>query len=431
MVGKENRSRELKIKLTETDYENLTEILGAYEISSPDEFFHQSVSYWFRPKVKGAIVSQFTILGQIEEWVTNFGRNMHMIIPREPISNDVWDLRPEPKLEPKAVGQAIIIGAGPSIFQNDFTDLRLLAQYQETLPKETLIFACDRILKSTLECGVIPDFVTAVDASVTVAEWLSDPVIQEYKAEIPLLANASVHYRVAQEWLDAGGKVFWFIGSLDEQVIQNVAHTLHLTSKKTVIHTGGNVGATSWFLAALLKRNPVILIGFDYGYPIDVPIWDSQKFDHFVSAHKGKVTRDEKGELISVELPTKTCLDNIFKQYRRIYNPYWKKWCVIDYLFECMRSSFIGTLRNMLASGAFIRTVNCTPGGTLFDEETRLIQIQPWEEFLKFGPPPKPDWVPTVKDLPEEFQQRLPRDVSVTELRELLAKRKAAEGMKE
>jgi len=75
LTEKEERSRELKILTTETDYEHLTEILEAYKISTPDDFFHQSVSYWFRPKVKGAIVSQFTILGQIEEWVSNFGNN--------------------------------------------------------------------------------------------------------------------------------------------------------------------------------------------------------------------------------------------------------------------------------------------------------------------------------------------------------------------
>jgi len=385
----------ISVELDEEQHGKLEQILENYNLKSYEEFFDIAIKYWDREKRPSAVISANTVMMNIGRWVDHFGANMHLMRPHPEIANDLCDLRPEPKDDGTAVGEVIIIGAGPSIFEEDYRDLRLLAKYGT--PENAIVLACDRILKPCLANGVIPDYVVSIDAQEVIADWYADELIREYKAQVPLIANAYLHPRVAREWLDDGGEVYWFIGGIDPQIIQNIGHAMNQMAKKTQIHTGGNVGFACWFISILLKRCPAILIGFDFSYPLDEPIWKTQKFRDHVLIHKGRISYNKDNEVTLVELPTEDCLSNIHKNYRKLYNPYWQKWCLTDISFNSMKDAFILYLQSLMEAGAMLRTVNCTPGGALFDTETNLIQIQDWEGYLRNGAPPKPDWMPSFE----------------------------------
>jgi hypothetical protein len=127
------------------------------------------------------------------------------------------------------------------------------------------------------------------------------------------------------------------------------------------IRGGGNVGSALAIISfSVLKCNPVCLIGIDNGYLDGTPLEKMSYYRALVDSAKGNV-------------------DLAFKRYvKRIYNPYFKKYCLVDFVWQSYREMWL-----FLASKAprEIKLVNCTEGGSLYGEP--FIYCMRFKDFLE------------------------------------------------
>ena len=319
---------------------------------------------WFQGLTRGIELEQ-TISQSIRRgtknllpmWMKNFGDNLPLIRDGATLRDLVVEDTPPPPQH-----RAIVLGRGPSLFKKSHLKLIKEARFPGTL------VATDGILLDCLREGLVPPYVLAVDGSPVIRKWFDDPLVDEHAPQITLVLNTQVNGDVAKDAISRGFKVYWFEPNQDN-VKQEVSVTkillLMTVSPKNpdgivAMECGGNVGTTSWIFSwKILRKSDVALVGFDFGYPEDMPLSDTYYYDNTVRTLGA--------------LQTSTVYD-------RIWHPVFRTTSHIDVVFKSYREGFFEML---LTKPQWQRTVNATEGGTLFHPGLECMALKDWLEEEK------------------------------------------------
>ncbi|NVM57797.1 MAG: DUF115 domain-containing protein [Desulfobacterales bacterium] len=286
-------------------------------------------------------------------WMKSFAENLPLI--RE--GKTLRELIPEG--EPQ--GRAIVIGRGPSVFRNKHLELLKRSDY------EGVTISTDGMLIECLKEGIVPDYVVSVDGSPVCEKWYNDPLVKEHGQKITSVLCTQVSPKVTKLVIDAGFRgPYWFVPTSDRVTDKDSITKLQLLMTcsernpdgQISMDCGGNVGVASWtFVWNILKRKEICLIGFDFGYPEDIPLEESYYWSK-TESHIGS-------------LHAKTF-------YEKIFHPYFKTFSWIDPAFKSYRQGFFDML---MAVPDWVKTVNCTESGTLFcDPYLKCMYFREWLE---------------------------------------------------
>jgi hypothetical protein len=296
----------------------------------------------------------------LELWMQSFGQNLQHILEEDTITS----LVPEnPDQFPK--GPAIVVGAGPSIYQHKH--LEVLSKAIHTGKYKGIVCASDRMLVPCLEQDIIPHISVSVDGSPVIKKWYDHPIVAKYNGQVKACLNATVHPDVPESCRKTGAKIFWFNPVFDDyRNVESFTRIMSLTTKNKkhpsgvpAVSVGGNAGSATWVLAhSLLRRSPVALIGMDLGYPEDTPLDTTPYYSTIMITARGDV-------------------GIAGQQFIRIRHPFFKTYAKMDIVFANYRQGF----REMVEqTPPWIQTINCTEGGTLWGPG---IECMLFKDFLE------------------------------------------------
>lgn len=333
--------RTIKAEVSDSTY------LRLLKMKEEQEYNDSDWGEWLKFLVRGVDLNP-TITQQIHKgtrellplWMRSFSENLPLIKEGKTLRELIPDGDPK--------GRAIVIGRGPSVFRHKHLELLKKSDY------EGITIATDGMLIECLKASVVPDYVVSVDGSPVCEKWYNDPLVREHGPEINSVLCTQVSPNVVKLVADAGFKgPYWFVPTSDSITDRDSVTKLQILmtcgeqnpNGQISMSCGGNVGSSSWTLAwAILKRREVCLIGFDFGYPEDMPLEESYYWSK-TESHIGS-------------LHAKTF-------YEKIFHPYFKTSSWIDPPFQSYRASFFDML---MACPDSITTCNCTGGGTLYLE---------------------------------------------------------------
>lgn len=322
------------------------------------------------------MIQETTSKGLYQMWMENLAENLHIIRygqeaqllkPANPKPHTILELaKPEPTRENPPDHTAIVVGAGPSVFQNKH--LKLLAESNY----KGMIIATDKMLVPCLKEGIVPTVTVSVDGSPIISKFYQDPIVKEHGDKIKVISTLTVNPIVTQTIIENGGVIYWFAPMFDiwteEDSISKLIHFLTRTKYNEkgapITQAGGNAGATAWIITwELLKSSPIGLIGFDMGYPLDTKLDETP----YYSTVLGEGTKPNER------------IQAVQGSYTQIYNPYFKTWAKLDAVFAVYRKSLLSMAKEV-KPWILNKTFNCTEGGTLFG---RGISCMYFKDFLK------------------------------------------------
>ena len=292
------------------------------------------------PENAAAIADQ-TFRTKSQMWMNNMAENMATIRN----GRDIEKL-------PKAKGTALVVGAGPSVRAENHLQKLREAEW------DGYLLCTDKMLIPCLRAGVLPDVVLTVDGDPYIAKYYDDPLVDRYRDDVKAVFDAlTVHPKVVER---VPFEKYWFLTFVDDPLDpknpKSLTRTLHFMVHKTIIQSGGNVGASAWHLGYYLQADPVGMIGLDYSYPADTPIEKTIYYDAFVKICKGDMSK------------VKRC-------YRTVTNPDTGREVLVDLMWDSYASVFF-----TYAEKARCRTINCSPTSLLFGHG---IGHMPLEEFME------------------------------------------------
>lgn len=312
-----------------------------------DKYGDKEWGEWLKFVVRGVRLNP-TVTEQIHKgtrellplWMKNFSENLPLIKEGMTLRDLIPDGDPN--------GRAIVIGRGPSVFRHKHLALLKKSDY------EGIVVATDGMLIECLKEGVVPNYVVSVDGSPVCEKWYNDPLVKKHGPKITSVLCTQVSPKVTKLVIDAGFRgPYWFVPTSDSVTDKDSITKLELLmtcsdrnpNGQISLNCGGNVGSSSWTLAwSILKRKEICLIGFDFGYPDDMPLGETYYYDRTVECI---------GPLHA----------NIY--YESVFHPYFRTVSKIDPAFKSYRQGFFDML---IAVPDWIKTVNCTGGGTLYLE---------------------------------------------------------------
>jgi hypothetical protein len=297
-------------------------------------------------------------------WHMNIGHNMAYIRRA-----DVKNLRELAETETK--GSALVVAGGPSIAIHNHLDVLKDSGYKGT------IVACDRMLKPLLEKGIVPDYVLTVDASDIILEFYKTKLFRENRKNIRVLLHYTTSPKVVRYLYRLKAEVYWFIVHTeftiqdDSDVLGPVymSMTKHNPEGLQTIVAGGNVGVAAWaFSWVVLKKNPVMLIGMDMGYPEGTDL----RKTYYYSSMMNTVSKFIKDSTLATLALCPT--------FEKEFNPVWKSYTYTDTVFRGYRA-MLNTYLDHTPENQI--TINCTEGGALHHPKLRYGKLA--EMLKKFG----------------------------------------------
>ncbi len=290
-------------------------------------------------------------------WMDNFALNLPLI------RDDCFTLR---DLVIEENGSAIAVGAGPSVWKNKHLEMLGDSGYKGT------VIATDRMLIPCLEHGIIPYASISVDGNRELVEKFYDhPLVDKYGSRIKAVLHSTVAPNVPKRCLKAKMPVHWFHGISDDcrrdgttTAILWMTQSKRNTKGIVSMMAGGNTGTASWVLAwHVLKRNPVALIGFDFGYPEGTPLEKTPYWSTFTSIDPDPMIASLKAQTF----------------YEEVYHPIFKTKTLICPVFKAYRQ-FLYEMLEFLPPHQV--TWNCTGGGTLFHRHLACGRLK---DYLKLA----------------------------------------------
>jgi len=307
------------------------------------------------------VMEQIHLDNSFEQWVKNFGLNLA----------NIWKERSARNLVPGKSNRvvnnsAIVIGAGPSLYQHEH--LKLLAKSDF----KGCIICTDRILVSALKAGITPNkfpkfYVATIDTAEKIKFFYEHDLVKKHGSKIrgifsvvsnPKTVNIARKARIEIHWIHAlfdyneGKKSFNQISSLMIRA-KNPKHGL------PGIQTGGNVGTSAWFVAwKILKCKNVCLIGINHS-------WNENDEWKKIAAHCN----------IPLNINKKS---SIFRKlFPIVFNPDFNCKCILDPVFQY----YSNALKDFISrSPSDVKTINATEGGCIFG---RQIKCMTFHHFLK------------------------------------------------
>ncbi len=291
-----------------------------------------------------------------------------------------------PPLKGKKAQSGIVISAGPSVHRRNS-----LKRIKESGYTGTII-AVDGAYIASLKVGLVPDFVVTLDPHLTrMVRWFGDHEfeknsanddyftrqdldiefrknsIEQNKRHIALVNEqgnrskavvaSSAPRNVVGRLKESGFDMYWWNPLVDApEKPGSITREMYNINHLPCLNTGGNVGTASWVFAhSILNLPEIALVGMDFGYYWDLPKEKTQTY-YELQQH----LKDEKS------------LEEYFVNFEF---PLTKEKFYSDPTYFWYRKNFLE-----LFSLSKSHTVNCTEGGTLFDEKLQCVYL---DDFLK------------------------------------------------
>lgn len=326
------------------------------------------------------------VVGQI----SSIGFNRHAEALLEHAKQNLGDSKKSVKdLAPQVGDKArsgIIISAGPSVYRKNSIKRILESAYKGT------VIAVDGAYIACLKAGLIPDFVVTLDPHETrIVRWFGDhefekhsfhddyfkrqdldedfkkdsieqnkrhiELVNKYGRSTKAIVCSSSPRNVVERLKEAQVEMYWWNPLVDNPYgHDSLTRKLYDINKLTCFNTGGTVGTAAWVFAdSILKIPQIAVVGMDFGYYSDTPKDKTQTYYELIE-HLG----DPKA------------VEECFVDYTF---PLTKEKFYADPTYSWYRSNFLELLRQGKS-----RTVNCTEGGTVFDNNIACLSI---EDFAK------------------------------------------------
>lgn len=276
------------------------------------------------------ILGKNTMQLKLGLWASNIRENLQEINN----SKDITDI-------PKIKGASLCIANGESL------NLHL----DEINKFKGIIFSCERNIIKLLEKDIVPNYMVCIDGDPIMEKFIDNHIIDKYSDKIIGIFTTTVSPNILKRW--KGEKVFFNAWLDNVTEVKSVSLVFQQLTRKSICHTGGNCGTTLWFLAHFLESNPIVLLGLDLAYPINIPdlsytsIWDAIK-----------------------HLPR----EEILNYFRRETNPF-RNTIITDYVWEGFKDSWNTWIKEMNN----ITTIQCSDYTIVHKEP---LKIMTFKEYL-------------------------------------------------
>ena len=354
-------NKTLIAKLSESTFKKLKEYKkrSGFKDKSWSEFFDFLVRNVRLTSLVPEKITRYTMEVLMPLWSENFALNLPYIREGRAIN----------ELEGMGKGKpSIVIGAGPSLKKHKHLEILAKSDF------DGYVFVSDGILKKALRKGVTPDkfsnyWVGTVDGNrELIWKHYDDPLVDRYGDKIKGLFTTMAAPNARERAEKAGIEIYWYNPRYDDwrknESFTRLCGMMTKTENRPkgigCVKSGGNVGSALWTISfSVFNCSPICLIGMDLSYLEGTPIEKT--------AYYNKILKGAKGDV-----------NLAVKYFRRIYNPYFKCYCLVDYIFDSYRKIWLDLASKVPKE--FV-TINCTEGGSLFGEP--YIYCMKFKDFLE------------------------------------------------
>ncbi len=208
-------------------------------------------------------------------WLKNFKENLPYFVTDAKSFADI-----PPTEGPKK--RCVVVANGPSLYE---TDLRPLREFTGT------VVCANKPLAHLLRNGIVPDWVTALDAQEVVMESFDHDIVREYCQRLRFILPTMVHPSVTRFVVENAGRdrIYWANPHFSDDVAPNISETLNNITNIPSCDHGGNVGTFSYLMAIRpMLCKPIGLLGFDMSLRPN-PKWtveETAQYRFFYLPHK-------------------------------------------------------------------------------------------------------------------------------------------------
>jgi hypothetical protein len=343
----EGKQRHLPV-ISDEDWDEFNNLRKKYDRSWQDVFrsfklyqpvIHQVLA--LPPEVTDVMAAGVhTSVNLMPMWTKNIRKNMPYIVKTPDVKEVVGKY--------EGTTPAIVIGAGPSIYDNaSGTDhLEMIADSNF----EGVIIATDRILPDCYEHGVFPDYVVVVDGSERVHKFFDHDIVRENIHRTTAILANHTHSSIVKEWDEQVGDILFYTASIPNEMLPNASSIIGLIADNTELNSGGNCGSFAVNIAHYMKCNPVAIIGLDLSYKTGTPISETQYYQSY--KEQTQLTDEEMWE------------NELFQMF---HHPFFNTDCFTDTMFK----TYSDPLQDVWIP-AFgetgTRIINCTEGGMIYGD---------------------------------------------------------------
>ena len=351
-----------KIVLNDKIFEKLTKLKNqmGYEEKNWDDWFDELIVE-INPENSSIIESIFkkNVYEKFYDmWIKNFANNLPNIWNENSVRILTQDA------SSKSISSSIVIGRGPSLFENNHLDLLSKSKFDGN------IICTDGVLIKALEAGVTPEkfknfYVVTIDAQEHIKEFYNNKIVSDYGEKINCIFSSTISPQTYNVAKNNRMKIFWlhalFDYNKDKTSFNYMANSMTKVRNHEkglpAIQTGGNVGTSCWMIAwSILKSSSVILLGIDHGYS------DKMSWDEIDKYHKIPLDVDKNSESFKIAYPT-------------IFNPDFNCYFKQDPIFQYYSKALIEFIPRVPS----VKTINATGGGAIFGDG---IKSMDFKEFL-------------------------------------------------
>jgi hypothetical protein len=284
-----------------------------------------------KERSKSDYLNENTLAVKLGLWASNLRDNLTDILSSP-------EFTPHPKYE----GPALIVGGGSSLAFH----LNEIKEFKGT------IFACETSLVPLLMSGVVPDFLVSIDGDQLLLRHMLDPIVDIYMNQITALFSITTSPVIVKRW--RGPKKFFAPYLDDTTTAASVSQVFRvIANHSNILHTGGNVGTTMWFMASHYGFCPIVMVGIDMAYPGNLPDLSATQVWGMVK----NLSREE-----------------ILQFYCRVKNPFGQE-VITDYMWDGLKEAWFSWIKS-----AKVRTIQCSDLTILFDKP---IEVMTFREYLE------------------------------------------------
>ena len=251
-------------------------------------------------------------------------------------------------------GVGLVIGAGPSLLDNHHLDtLRNSTFYKD---HKGIIVSTAHSLVWCLEAGVVPDYITMVDADIKMVNFVDHPLVEEHSDKITGIFSTTIHPDVFDHW---NGKKLFFLPAIPHMTVPNVQSVLAmLFPSMSIFDCMANCGAFSWNVARYTGCNKIAVIGLDFAFKPDFPVKDTPYYNAYRPSYNNEH-------------------DMLEKCYRFHTHTFFGNNCYTDHIHDSFRNMFVEACK-IFKERIGVSTINCTEGGIIDDPEIENAYFKDW-----------------------------------------------------
>jgi len=289
----------------------------------------------------------------IDLWMYNFARNIPDFLNGNSVKQlSVFNNGKKSIKNHRPNSSAVVIGAGPSVRNNNHLELLSKSHYKG------VIVCTDRMLIPCLKNGITPKkfpkfYVLTMEPKDVTLKLYNDPIVKKYYKGIITVLSTCTEHETVEVIKKNNLEIFWFHPLIDDyRKPGSINKIMNLMSKSKSnptglpgLQTGGNVGCFSWIFSwVILGCSPISLIGLDLGHNANTPLEKTRHYNEYL-----RIFKNNKSEAS--------------KYFKIIKNTDLRIEVLSDPIFDFYREAFLDLVNR---SPKWVKTINCTEGGSLF-----------------------------------------------------------------